>query len=428
MTRRDSLVVTVVGVNHRTASVEQRERLAFSAQELPAALRSLRADLGGGVLLSTCNRSELYATVAADPGQAERLIGYLMALKGLRESIYPGRFYLYRHEQAVRHLYRVAAGIDSMVVGEAQILGQVRDALAAAHEAGSLNGVLSRLFHSAIAVGKQARSQTGIGRYALSVSSTAVALAQRTFGRLEGRTVLVISAGSTGKLAVKRLADSGAARILVTNRTFARARDLAQQLHGQALPFDRLAEALAQTDIVISSTAAQAPVLGPAQVLPALQERQGQPLLLIDIAVPRDIDPAVRDIPGVLLYDIDDLQQVSQANPEGLQREIARVEAIIEEQVGRFLDWWRSLDILPVIAALREQAEALRRREVEKALRRLPSLSDEERQRIEAMSAAIVKKMLHEPIARLKKDGDRRHLEALQELFGLPRGSVGGEK
>jgi len=415
------MVVTVVGINHRTAAVEQRERLAFSPQELPAALATLRDDLGGGVLLSTCNRSELYTTVGGNPGQGERLIGLLMALKGLEESIYPGRFYVYRQEAAVRHLYRVASGIDSMVVGEAQILGQVRDALAAANEAGSLNGVLSRLFHTAIAVGKRVRRQTRISSYALSVSSAAVVLAERTFERLNDRTVLVISAGPAGKLTAKRLADSGAASILVTNRTFTRAQDLARQLGGRALPFDRLTEALAQSDIVISSTGAQSPVLGPAEVMLAMEGRLGQPFLLIDIAVPRDIDPAVRDIPGVLLYDIDDLQEVSQISSEGRQREITHVEDIIEEEVVHFLHWWSSLDTLSIVAALREKAEAIRRNEMDKALRRLPELSDDERQRIEAMSTAIVKKMLHDPIARLKNGGDHWHLEAVQELFGLPR-------
>ncbi len=227
MKRGQATVVSVVGVNHRTASVEQRELLAFSQRELSAALGRLRAELGGGVILSTCNRSELYAAVPADADQGEALIGLFLSLKGLRESIAPGRFYVYRHGEAVRHLYRVAAGIDSMVLGEAQILGQVRQALAEAGEAGSLNGVLSRLFHTAIRVGKRARRETGIGRYALSVSATAVALARRTFGRLEQRTVLVVSAGSTGKLAARSLAQTGGARILVTNRTYDRARELA---------------------------------------------------------------------------------------------------------------------------------------------------------------------------------------------------------
>jgi glutamyl-tRNA reductase len=414
-----AFVVTVVGLNHRTAPVEQRERLTFSQDELPAALGRLRVELGGGVLLSTCNRSELYATVPADAGQGEALLGLFLSLKALQESIAPGRFYVYRHAEAVRHMYRVAAGIDSMVLGEAQILGQIRQALAAADEAGSLNGVLARLFHTAIRVGRRARRETGIGRYALSVSATAVALARRTFGRLDHCTVLVMSTGSTGKLAAWSLVQGGAARILVTNRTYSRAQELAERLGGHAVPFDRLGEALAQADVVISGTGAEGFVLGPDRVGPAMARRPGRTLLLIDIALPRDVDPAVRAISGVRLFDIDDLQAVSQPQIEGQQGEVARVEAIIEEELARLLEWWRSLDVVPVIAALRQRAEGIRRQELDKALRRLPDLSPETCQRLEAMTGAIVKKMLHDPIGRLKAGDDpQRHLEAIQELFG----------
>ena len=419
MRRGQASAISVVGVNHRTASVEQRERLAFSPSELPAALGRLRAELGGGVLLSTCNRSELYATTPDEAGQGEALVGLILSLKGLDESIAPGRFYVYRHTDAVRHLYRVAAGIDSMVVGEAQILGQVRQALAEADEAGSLNGILSRLFHSAIRVGKRARRETGIGRYALSVSAAAVDLARQTLGRLDPCTVLVISTGSTGKLAARSLAQSGATRILVTNRTYSRAKALAGQLGGRAIPFDGLVDALVQADVVISGTGAEGFVLGPAQVAAAMARRPDRALLLIDLAVPRDVDPAVRAVPGVRLFDIDGLQAVSQPRMDGLQGEVARVEAIIEEDLARLLQWWRSLDVVPVIAALRRRAEAIRRQELDKALRRMPDLAPADRQRLEAMSAAMVKKMLHDPITRLKSGEERRRtLEAVRELFG----------
>lgn len=418
--KSDSMVILAVGVNHRTAPVEEREKLAFSPAELPSALQRLRRELGPAAILSTCNRSEVYASAPDEPGQPQRLIELMAACKGLRRPPDASRFYVLHQEEAVRHLHRVACGVDSMVLGEAQILGQVREAMAAAHAAGSLDGVLSRLFHTAIAVGKRARSQTRIGRYALSVSATAVALAKKTFGSLRQRTVLVISAGATGKLAARSLAQSGASRILVTNRTYARAAELAQRLGGEAVPFDRLPQALADSDIVISATGADTFVLGPDLVRSALASGNSRSLLLIDIAVPRDVDPSVRQLPNVHLFDIDDLQAVSEANLRGRQREIARVEAIIDEEVQRFMEWWRSLDVVPVIAALWERAEAIRRRELDKALRRLGSLSPDERERIEAMTAAIVKKMLHQPIARLKDGSDRRrYLEALQELFDL---------
>ncbi|HZP26315.1 MAG TPA: glutamyl-tRNA reductase, partial [Dehalococcoidia bacterium] len=288
----------------------------------------------------------------------------------------------------------------------------------AATEAGSLNGVLSRLFHTALSVGKRARSETNIGSYAASVSAAAVALANRTFGTLENHNVLIISAGSTGKLAARSLMDTGA-RILVTNRTYSRAVAIAGNLAGEAVAFDSLAEALAQADVVISATGAGQFVVGPELVRTALAGRSQRPLLLIDIAVPRDIDPAVRELPGVVLNDIDDLQ--SFAPPaSGHSSEIAHVEAIVEEELARFLAWWTSLDAVPVIASLKEQAERIRRREVEKAFRRLPGLSDEEKQRVEAMTEAIINKLLHEPITRLKAGDDPgTHIEALQQLFDL---------
>ncbi|HEU4758753.1 MAG TPA: glutamyl-tRNA reductase [Dehalococcoidia bacterium] len=420
--KRDSAVIVCAGLNHLTAPVEEREKLAFAPEELPAALADIGPRLGGAVLLSTCNRSELYAALPAS-APADRLVALLTAQK--RTEIDAGRFYALRHDDAVRHLFRVAAGIDSMVLGESQILGQVRDAMSAATEAHTLNGALSRLFHAAITVGKRARTQTGIGRYAVSVSSAAVALARRTLGDLSGRTVLVISAGSTGKLAAKSLAQNGGSRILVANRTHERAAELAAAIGPEAegVPFSRLGEALARADIVISGTAAEGFILGPAEVGPQMASRNGRSLLLIDIAVPRDIDPAVAAIPNVHLFDIDDLEQVTRDGLRGRQREVRRVEAIVEEETATFLEWWRSLDVVPIIAALRERAEGIRQRELERALKRLPELGEDDRRRIEAMTEAIVKKMLDRPIARLKDGADTGlYMEALQDLFGLPAG------
>ena len=420
--KRESLVVTCLGLSHRTATVEEREKFAFSPQELPPALAHLHRHLGAAVILSTCNRTELYVTARDEPSQADLLLSQLLACKGA--SADPQKFYLLKHADAVRHLFRVAAGVDSMVLGESQILGQVRDAMSAATEAKTLNGVLSRLFHSAIAVGKRARSQTNIGHYSVSVSSAAVTLAKRTLGPLDDKTVLVISAGSTGKLAAKSLAQSGASRILVTNRTPERASELAHSVGGSAFPFSRLPQILAQADIVISGTGAESFLLGPEQVGRAMAGRNGRSLLLIDIAVPRDVDPAVRRIPNVHLFDIDDIQAVSQASLRGRQREVQRVEAIVEEEVQAFLEWWRSLDVVPVIAALRQRAEGIRRQELERTLRRLPHLEGEDRQRIEAMTQAIVKKMLARPIARLKDGADPGlYVEAIQDLFEVPASS-----
>ncbi len=414
------MFVLAIGISYRTAPLEERERLAFSAAELSAALALVRQRLGAGVILTTCNRTELYLTPEKDDGPAQPVVELLAAARGVAAPPDLSPFYVLRQEEAVRHLYRVAAGIDSMVLGEAQILGQVRDALAAAVEADSLNAVLSRLFHTAIRVGKRVRSETEIGRCKASVGSTAVTLARKILGQLDGCTVLVISAGEAGKLTVKGLAESGVSRILVINRTYQRARSLAAKLGGEPVPFAELVQALAAADIVISSTGAKRFVVGPREVEAALAGRQGRPLLFVDIAVPRDIDPSVRSLPGVHLFDIDDLQEMGRPDSQEHQRAVDKVEALIEEEVRRFMAWWRSLDIVPVISGLRQQAEAIRRAELDRTLRRLPKLSDGERERIEAMTAAIVKKLLHQPITRLREEPDgQRYSEPLRELFGL---------
>jgi glutamyl-tRNA reductase len=414
------MFISAIGISHKTAPLEEREQLAFSASELPFALNFVREKLGAGAILSTCNRTELYLTPEENDGEAQPLADLLAAAKGTSARLDLSLFYVLRQEEAVRHLFRVTAGIDSMILGEDQILGQVRDALAAANQAGALNSVLSRLFHCALRVGKRARTETEIGRYGVSVSSTAVELAERVFGQLSRCTVLVISAGESGKLAVNHLVERGVSQVLVTNRTYERARLLATRLGGQAVPFRQLPQALAAADIVISSTGAERFVVGPEEVQPALSARNGRPLLFVDIAVPRDIDPQVGALPGVHLFDIDDLRGMGQPDGQDCQREVEKVEAIVGEEAESFMAWWRSLDVVPLITGLHQRAEEIRRAELEKTLRRLPNLSEEERGRIEAMTAAIVKKLLHAPITRLRAEPDgRRFSEPLRELFGL---------
>jgi len=412
--------VTCVGLNHHTSPVEEREQLAFSADEMASAVARLGEALGGAVLLSTCNRTEVYATVPQGSDRTAAVIALLNEIKDT--SVDPSRFYSHQHSAAIRHLFRVAAGIDSMVLGESQILGQVRDAMSAATQAGTLNGVLSRLFHTAVSAGKRARTETHIGRHAVSVGSAAVTLARKSLGDLAGRTVLVISAGSMGKLAARALAETGGAEVVLANRTLKRARELAAEIGptAQAVALGEIQDALSTADIVISGTAAEGFIVGPGDVAPVMIGRNGRGLLFIDIAVPRDIDPAVREIQGVHLLDIDDIEAVTASGLNGRVREVERVEAIIEDELSAFLDWWRSLDVVPVIAALRERAEEIRRREVERTLGRLPDLDDASRERIEAMTAAIVKKMLNRPIARLKDGADKGlYMEALEDLFDL---------
>ena len=413
-------VIIGVGINHRTAPVEERECMAFSEAEMDVSLAALRSKLGGGVILSTCNRTELYATADDDDQLGGRLIDHLISAKGIETPINRSHFYVVRNEQAVRHLYLVATGLDSMIIGEAQILGQVRDALAAAAQANSLNGVLSRLFHTSIAVGKRARRQTKIGCYGQSVSSTAVTLAKETFGRLGDRTVLVIGAGTGGKLAAMSLAEGGASRILVINRTHDRAEALAERLGGTAVPFQHLPEGLAKADIVISASGSDGFIIGPTQVAPAVADRKDRVLLLIDIAVPRNIDPTIRGIDGVRLFDIDDLGRIPSTGSNGHHTDVAEVQTIVEEEIERFLAWWNQLDTFHTIASLCQRADSIRRQELAKGLRRLPELSEQQQRRIEAMTAAMMKKMLHEPISRLKEKTDnRRRTEAVRDLFNI---------
>jgi glutamyl-tRNA reductase len=410
----------LAGISHKTAPVSVRERLAFNSEELPEALARLHCDLGKGVILSTCNRTELYLDAPRDCDPRREALAFLAGAKGLTAPEPEGRFYFLKQRQAVRHLFRVAAGVESMVVGEAEILGQVRSAFVAAAEAGCNDLYLSRLFHSAIRVGRRARAETSIGRSVLSMSSLAVALARKTLGDLSSRSVLVISAGEAGKLAASALRDNGASRILVVSRTLERARRLADDLGGQALPLARLPNALAESDIVISSTGAPAFLIQPETVEAVMAGHNGRPLLFIDIAVPRDIHPSVREIGGVHLYDIDDLQAEAEANLRSRLKEVAKVERMVEEEATRFSNWARSLRAVPTVAAIRKQAEEVRQAELARTFARLPDLTDEERARIEALSTAIVKKLLHRPITRLKaKEYGHLYVQPARELFGV---------
>jgi glutamyl-tRNA reductase len=406
--------ITLVGISHKTAPVALRERLAFAPDELSAALPRFG---GAAVLLSTCNRTEVYVT-AHHPIAAGSVIAILRELKD-SPDVPDDAFYHLSGREAARHLLRVAAGIESMVLGEAEILGQVRAAFAASTAAGMNNAVLSQLFHEAIRVGRRARSETHIGRQALSVSSTAVALARKTLGDLSSRTVLVVSAGEAGKLTARSLARHGASRLLVTSRTRERARALAAGLGGRAVAFEKLGGALGEADIVITSSSAPEFLIHRREVQQAVARRDGRPLLMIDIAVPRDIDPAVREFPQVHLYDIDDLQAAVEKNHDSRRKEVARVERIVDEGLGRFAGWLRTRGVVPTVAALRARADALREQELARTTKRLPGLTAKERHALETMANALVTKLLHDPIARLKGADGERYVGALRELFAL---------
>jgi glutamyl-tRNA reductase len=410
--------VSVVGISHKTAPVAVREHFAFQPGELPPLLARLAERYSGAAVISTCNRTEVYLASMRGVGDPRPIVALLSELKG-DVAMDGAPFFALTGRDAARHLFRVAAGVESMVVGESEILGQVRAAFTAATAAGTHTPVVSRLFHTAIRVGRKARVQTEISRHAVSVSSTAVSLARKTLGDLSGLTVLVVGAGDAGRLTAAALANNGVSRVLVTSRTAERTADLAAALGAEAVAFASREAAVATADIVISSTSAPGFVIDCAMVERGLPARGGRPLMLIDIAVPRDIDPDVRALPGVHLCDIDELQTVAEGNMRRRRSAVAAAEKIIDDDVTKFTDWLRSLEVVPTVASLRDQAEAVRTAELERTLAKT-SMSAADRKRVEAMTSAIVKKLLHTPISKLKQPGEgERHVQAARALFGL---------
>ena len=408
--------ISVTGVSHHETPVELRERLAFSSDALAPALRRLPDGFGGAVL-STCNRSELYLT-SETPIDRDQAIAALMTAHGdtLTEGV---AFFHHQDTEAVRHLFGVASGIDSLVVGESEILGQVREAFSAATAAGSGNPVLARLFHSALRVGRRARSETEIGAHGLSVAALAVSLSKRLLGDLRRKTVLVVGAGEVGQRAAMALAQAGAGRLLVTTRRSGLAAEIARDLNGTAIPFAEMTRALFEADVIISATAAPEAIIKEHDVLAAMAFRRERPLMIVDIAVPRDVEGSVRGVDNVHLFDIDDLQAAADANLETRRREVGAVEAIIGEEAARFGTWLAERSVVPTIAALRQSAEATRRQELQRTLERLPNLTEDERRRLDAMTKSLVNRLLHAPVTRLRDQGSERHLDAVRELFDL---------
>jgi glutamyl-tRNA reductase len=402
--------VVLVGISHHQAPIELRERAALDSRRAADLASRLAGDDGEAVCLSTCNRTELY--LADESGEeAERKAE--AALLALESELGPALYRL-RDDAAALHLFRVAAGLDSMVPGEGEILGQVR----AAHEAGATGPILDRLFRQALHAGKKTRSQTAIGESPASVSSAAAALAEQVFGDLRERSILVIGAGKIGEQAVRNLASRGATIAFVANRTMDRAADLAGRFGGEAIPLDRVLAELKSADVVLSSTSAPGWILTRGQVERALPDRKGRPLFLIDLAVPRDLDPAIHELDGCYLYDVDDLEAVVAETLAGRRREAERAEAIVAEEADRFKDWRASLDVVPAIASLRARAEEIRAAELSRA-----KLSDSERRAAESVTAAVLNKLLHLPTIRMKEaaaaaDGVL-YADAVRHLFGL---------
>ncbi|MBI4337901.1 MAG: glutamyl-tRNA reductase [Chloroflexi bacterium] len=413
----------VVGLSHQTAPLEVRERAAVPAQRLPEAVAKLGGLLGQAVLLSTCNRTECY-TLTDTPDQTATAIGRFLA-KLADEPLFflDQSLYRHQHSKAVRHLFRVAAGLDSQIVGESEVLGQIRAAFSAAVGAGAVRHPLSRAFHCALRAGKRVRRETEIGRHPLSVSGACVELARRTLGDLGQRHALVVGAGEAGTLAARALRSSGIGGLVVTSRTYDHALTLAEELRCQAVPFEELDTALGEAEIVVTAAGTPRYILTPERLVTARNGHRGDPLLLLDIALPRDVDPRMGELPNVVLRDMDDLEAVAETNRALRQQEVQQAEAIVEEETADFLAWWDSLKVVPTIAALHRKALGIQQREMAKAHRHLNNLSPEQQAVVAAMSRALVKKLLHEPITALKHTPDPQHLEMVRSLFGLPQES-----
>jgi glutamyl-tRNA reductase len=415
----------LIGASHRTAPVELRERLDFSSRGLEQAVRALarRAAVAEAVVISTCNRSELYVACEHAAGCAEDLIAFLCEYHQIAADRIRPHLYSHVDHDAARHLFRVASGLDSLVVGEPQILGQVKDAFATATSVDSAGPLLNRLFHWAFGVGKRVRSETALAEGAVSVSFAAVNLARKIFGQLAGRRVLVVGSGEMGKLTALHLKAQGVGSIVITSRTLAHAQELADEVGGVVAAWDSMPQALVDADIVITVTGAPTPILSKAAVAAAMPATRMRPLFLIDIAVPRDVDPRAGEIEQVFLYNIDDLQAIVRENLEKRGGEVGRAEQLVEEEVQKFTTWQRAREAVPTIVALRRRFDGIRRAELERLEPKLAALPPEARTRLEEVTRLLVEKLLLRPTEQLKNAGDAhlvaQYTYALSRLFGL---------
>jgi len=417
--------LVLIGVNHKTAPIELRERIAISREDLPETTRALAAVPGVAecMIVSTCNRVEILAAVESP---AIDVASFLHRHFGLDHELLAPHLYEHRDQEAVSHLFRVAASLDSMVVGEPQILGQVKEAFAVARASGTVGGQLEHLLQSTFAVAKKVRTETEIGSNSVSIASVAVELARKIFGSLQGRTVFLVGAGKMSELAARHLVQQGAGAILVTNRTQERAQRMAEAFAGQVIPFEELYEAASQADIVISSTGAPHPIFRREHGQAFLHRRRNRPMFFIDIAVPRDVDPLMGKLEGIFVYDIDDLQQVAVAHLSERSREATAAEALIAGEVERFQQRQLTVNVAPAIVALQRQAEEIRQAELKRAQAHLGPLSAEQIAVVEALTRGLVNKFLHPPMQALKqaaRENDATRLEALCETWSLPIGA-----
>ena len=422
--------VFVVGLNFKSAPLELLERLAVDPERLPKALAHLldRDHVHEGVILSTCNRVEVYTAISRFHGGATDVRRFLAEFHHLEPQDFADQLYSYYEERAVRHLFAVASGVDSLVVGESQILGQVREAFRSAQAEQAVGPVLTTLFGQAIKVGRRARTETDVAAGPTSTLAVGLRVAERQLGSLAGRRVLVVGAGKMGRLAGRSLRAAGVGELVVANRSSANGAALARELGGRHVPLDQVGDELAGADLVVASTASMAPTVTAATVAEALARRQPSskprpPLVLLDLGVPRDVEPEVRSLPGVFLADLDGLRAVLETEDDGRVAEVERVRRLIAEESSGFMTWQREVRLGPVIRALRARAEEVRRRELARAEARLAGLDASERAAVEAVTSRLVNKLLHEPVVRGKAlaagpDGDL-YARMLRELYAL---------
>ncbi len=415
----------IVGVNHRTAPIALRERLAFAGDTLPTALAALKTVPGvqEAAIVSTCNRVEVVTGTSVPAAMvAAGVETYLARARELEPASFAPHLYVHQGRDAIRHLFRVASSLDSMVVGEPQILGQMKEQYIAAAAAGTSGPVLHKAFHRAFTVAKRVRTETGIASKSVSVASVAADLTRTIFETLEDKTVMLIGAGKMSQLVARHLQARGSGDIMVTTRTFDNAVALAREFGGLPIPFERLAEYLKHADIVIGSAGAVDHLVGPQLVQEVLRARKQRPMFFIDLAVPRNFDPAINDLDNVYVYDMDDLARTSADHSGERAREAARAEAIVEDEVERFVRWLAGLDVVPTIVALREKIETIRKGELEKALASLQDAAPHHRALIDALTSSIVNKILHAPLATLKREAapdDPDLAASVRRLFDL---------
>lgn len=419
------LEIVLLGLNHKTAPVELRECLAFSKEETSTALKSFQESsvISEIILISTCNRVEILLATDDKPKAIDTVKMFLHGFKNLPTTEFENALYVHDGDDAVRHIFRVAASLDSMVVGEPQILGQIKEAYKTATVNKTSGVLLNKLLHRTFFTAKRVRSETGIGDHAVSISSAAIDLGRKIFGSLEGKKVLLVGAGEMAELAVEHLIHNHAENIFVANRTFERGVKLAKKFKGKAIRFEEITDCLRMVDIIISSTGSSDFVIKRNHVKGVMRSRRNRPLFFVDIAVPRDIDPEINKLNNAYVYDIDDLEGVVDENIESRQYEAVKGERIVDEAVIRFREWYDSMEVVPTIVALRNKIDRIAKNEIKKTRRSLEHLSDDDFQAINKMTNALINKILHDPTLLLKRNGfhgDKSiYIDATRKLFKL---------